>query len=172
MRTIILAAAAAALAIGGFARARDIQDGKLLVKPAKEGKYVVDNATLGKAEFFGFVGDYVESKKITGLLLRDGDHATDEQKHIVAITAQTQKINAFIEISRKEIALVEPTPSAPATPPPADNVTPVAPAAPVAAAPATPATPATPDTPATPAAPVTATAPDTSAAPSAAPTSH
>lgn len=126
MRNIILAAAAAALAIGSAAQARDVQDGKLLVKPAKGGTYIVDNAKLGKAEFFGVVGDYVETKKITGIMLRDGDNATDEQKHIVAITAKTQKIDAFMELGGKEVALVDPLPAAPSTPPPADDVTPVA----------------------------------------------
>jgi len=125
MRKLILAAAVAALALGGAAQARDVQDGKLQVKPAKENKYIVDNSKLGKAEFFGVVGDYVETKKITGITLRDGANATDEQKHIVSITAKTQKIDAFVEIDGKEIALVDPLPSAPATAPAMDDVTPV-----------------------------------------------
>ena len=56
---------------------------------------------MGKAEFFGYVGDFVDSKKITGILLLKGDKATDEQKHVVAITAQTQ----HIDTARKNPAL-------------------------------------------------------------------
>jgi len=158
MRKPLLASVAFCALAGAFfsAQARDIQDGKLLVKPAKDNKYIVDSNKLGKAEFFGVVGDYVETKKITGIMLRDGANATDEQKHIVAITAKTQKIDAFVELDGKEIALVDPLPSAPTTPPPADDVTPVTPATP--ATPASPATPATTDTPATAATPVAAPA--------------
>ena len=72
---------------------------------------------LGKAEFFGFVGDFVETKKITGIVLLKGDKATDEQKHVVAITAQTQHIEAFIDLGGKVQPLVDPTPSKPAAPP-------------------------------------------------------
>lgn len=169
MRKPVLVSVAFCALLGASlgAPARDIQDGKLLVKPAKENKYIVDNSKLGKAEFFGVVGDYVETKKITGITLRDGANATDEQKHIVAITAKTQKIDAFVEIGGKEIALIDPLPSAPATPPPADDVTPVVPA--TSAAPATPATPSTAAVPAAPAATATSTEATT---PAAAPASH
>ena len=125
MRNMILAAAMVAFAMGGAAQARDVQDGNLLVKPSKDGKYVVDNAKLGKAEFFGYVGDYVDNKKITGIMLRDGGNASDEQKHVVAITAKTQKIDAFIDIGGKEQPLVDPLPPAAPAPPPLDDVTPV-----------------------------------------------
>src|SRR4051794_21260033 len=125
MRNIILAAAVAAFALGSAAHARDVQDGKLQVKPSKDGKYIVDAAKLGKAEFFGYVGDYVDNKKITGIMLRDGGNATDEQKHIVALTAKTQKIDAFIEIGGKEQTLIDPVPAAAEAPPPMDDVTPV-----------------------------------------------
>jgi hypothetical protein len=149
MRKLFVTVAFCALAGAVLsAQARDIQDGKLQVKPAKEGKYIVDNAKLGKAELYGFVADYIETKKITGIVLRDGGNATDDQKHIIAITAKAQNIDAFVEIGGKEIALVDPMPAAPATPPPVDNVTPVTP-------PATPAMPATPASPATPAASAT-----------------
>jgi hypothetical protein len=97
--------------------ARAIVDGRLQVEPASDNRYIVDNSKLGKAEFFGFVGDFVASKKITGILLLKGDKATDEQKHVIAITAQTQAIEAFIDLGGKVQPLVDPTPSKPATPP-------------------------------------------------------
>jgi len=97
--------------------ARAIVDGRLQVEPASDNRYIVDNSKLGKAEFFGFVGDFVESKKITGIVLLKGDKATDEQKHVVAITAQTQHIEAFIDLGGNVQPLVDPTPSKPAAPP-------------------------------------------------------
>ena len=100
--------------------ARAIVDGRLQVEPAADNRYIVDNSKLGKAEFFGFVGDFVESKKITGIVLLKGDKATDEQKHVVAITAQTQHIEAFIDLDGKVQPLVDPIPSKPAAPPAVD----------------------------------------------------
>jgi hypothetical protein len=97
--------------------ARAIIDGRLQVEPTGDNKYIVDNSKLGKAEFFGFVGDFVDGKKITGILLLKGDKATDEQKHVVAITAQTQHIEAFIDLGGKVQPLVDPIPSKPAAPP-------------------------------------------------------
>jgi hypothetical protein len=97
--------------------ARAIIDGRLQVEPAADNRYIVDNSKLGKAEFFGFVGDFVDGKKITGILLLKGDKATDEQKHVVAITAQTQHIEAFIDLGGKVQPLVDPTPSKPAAAP-------------------------------------------------------
>ena len=112
------------LAIGAFlmaatvaVAARAIVDGRLQVEPASDNRYIVDNSKLGKAEFFGFVGDFVDGKKITGILLLKGDKATDEQKHVVAITAQTQHVEAFIDLGGNVQPLVDPIPSKPAAPP-------------------------------------------------------
>jgi len=128
MRTTIILSAALALSLASAAGAREIQDGKLQVKPVKDSKYQVDAAVLGKAELFGYVGDYVADKKITGITLRDGAKASVEQKHIIAITAQAQHIDAFVEVDGKESPLVDPTPAAVAAPPPVDYAKPVAPA--------------------------------------------
>ncbi len=89
------------------------------------GRTIVDASKMGKAEFFGYVGDFVDSKKITGITLIKGDKATDEQKHVVAVTAQTQHIEAFIDIGGKVQPLVDPTPSQkPAAPPPVEQQAP------------------------------------------------
>ena len=117
--------AALALCLGAVSvHAREIQDGKLLVKPYKDTQYKTDLAVLGKAEFFGYVGDYVADKKITGIVLKDGAKATVEQKHVIAITAQAQHIDAFVEVDGKESPLVDPTPAAVAAPPPVDDAKP------------------------------------------------
>jgi len=121
---VIAAVSAAALIATVSVSARAIVDGRLQVEGAKDGRYVVDGSRLGKAEFFGYVGDFVETKKITGLLLIKGDQATDEQKHIVFITAATQHIDAFIDQGGKVQPLVDPTPAAAATPPGVDGQAP------------------------------------------------
>ncbi|HSC12038.1 MAG TPA: hypothetical protein VLC97_13775 [Rhodanobacteraceae bacterium] len=119
MRKILmtLAIGASLMAATVVVAARAIVDGRLQVEPASDNRYIVDNSKLGKAEFFGFVGDFVDGKKITGILLLKGDKATDEQKHVVAITAQTQHIEAFIDLGGKVQPLVDPTPSKPAAAP-------------------------------------------------------
>ena len=121
---ITLAIGTVLMAAAFTVAARPIVDGRLQVEPTGDNKYIVDNSKLGKAEFFGFVGDFVDSKKITGILLLKGDKATDEQKHVVAITAQTQHIEAFIDLGGKVQPLVDPTPSKPAAPPAVEGQTP------------------------------------------------
>jgi hypothetical protein len=119
MRKSILSATAVALfCLAGSSQARDpITDGKLQIKPVKDNQFEVGEYRFGKAEFFGYVGDLKDSKKITGLLLKQGEKATAEQKHVVFITAQTQQIEAFIELNGKAAPLVEE--AAPAAPAPA-----------------------------------------------------
>ena len=118
MRKILMTLAIGASLVATVAvAARAIIDGRLQVEPTSDNRYIVDNSKLGKAEFFGFVGDFVDGKKITGILLLKGDKATDEQKHVVAITAQTQHIEAFIDLGGSVQPLVDPIPSKPAAPP-------------------------------------------------------
>ena len=125
MKRLITFGIFATLAFANAACARAIVDGRLQVEPAADNKYIVDASKMGKAEFFGYVGDFVDSKKITGMTLIKGEKATDEQKHVVFITAQTQHIEAFSDIGGKIQPLVDPTPSQkPAAPPPVDQQAP------------------------------------------------
>jgi len=125
-RIVVMGICAAAALASSVGSARSIIDGRLQVEPASDGvKYIVDNNKLGKAEFFGYVGDFVDNKKITGIVLLKGDKASAEQKHVVSITATTQHIDAFIDQGGKIQALVDPTPSSqPAVAPPVDNQAP------------------------------------------------
>jgi hypothetical protein len=117
-KSILLPTAVALFCMAAASHARDpIDDGKLLVKPFGTTQYEVGEYRLGKAEFFGYVGDLRDSKKITGILLKRGDKASAEQKHIVAETAKTQVIDAFIELDGKIVPLVDD--AAPAGVPPA-----------------------------------------------------
>ena len=125
MKRIFALGICAALACANAAFGRAIVDGRLQVEPASDNKYIVDASKMGKAEFFGYVGDFVDSKKITGIVLLKGDKATDEQKHVVFVTAQTQHIEAFIDLGGKVQPLVDPTPSQkPAAPPPVEQQAP------------------------------------------------
>jgi len=130
MRPIVIMGICAAFAFANVASARAIVDGRLQVEPTKDNKFIVDTAKLGKAEFFGYVGDFVDSKKITGITLIKGEKATDEQKHVVAVTAATQHVEAFIDLDGKIQPLVDPTPSPkPAAPPALDQQAPAPPPA-------------------------------------------
>ncbi|HEY2395145.1 MAG TPA: hypothetical protein VGH81_04060 [Rudaea sp.] len=124
MRRIMLLGSCAALALANLAFGRPIVDGRVQVEPSGNTKYIIDNNKFGKAEFFGYVGDFVDSKKVTGIVLLKGEKASDEQKHVVAITAATQHIDAFIDLGGKIQPLVDPTPSKPAPPPTLDQQAP------------------------------------------------
>ncbi len=116
MRKFITTAIAVALfCLAGASHARDpINDGKLQVKPVKDNQYEVGEYRLGKGEFFGYVGDLKDSNKITGIVLKQGEKASVEQKHIIAVTAKSQQIDAFIELDGKIVALADD--AAPAAP--------------------------------------------------------
>jgi hypothetical protein len=119
---IAVSFAAISLAAASLAFARDpIRDGKLQVMPAKGDRFEAAEYTLGKAELWGYVSDLKDSKKITGIMLLHGDKATDMQKHLIAITAKAQQLDAFIDLDGKTQPLVDPTPSTDTTPPPIDN---------------------------------------------------
>lgn len=144
-RLITTAIISLGLVTAGSALAREIEDGKLLVYPQKDGKYKAGDVIGDKVTFYGYAGDVWERKHIIGLLLKKGEDATDEQKHIVYVTARQLKIDAFIELGGKEQPLVEaaapaPAPAPAATPAPAAD--PAAVAAPAPAAPPADATPA------------------------------
>lgn len=130
-KSTVMSAAIALFFVAGASHARDaINDGNLQVRPIKNSQYEAGEYRFGKAELFGYVGDLKDNKKITGIVLKQGDKASDEQKHIIAETAKTQQIEAFIELDGKLQPLVDPTPAASVAPPPIDAQAPVAQSAP------------------------------------------
>ncbi|MDE2085131.1 MAG: hypothetical protein KGI64_09745 [Xanthomonadaceae bacterium] len=111
----IVVAAAASLFVCAAAFAGDaIDDGHLLVKPAKNNTFATGEFIMGKAELFGYIGDLKDRKKITGIVLRDADRATPEQKHLLVVTAQAQKIDALVDEHDKLVPLVDPLAATPA----------------------------------------------------------
>jgi hypothetical protein len=99
------------LALSGYAR--DSVDGnRVVVTPYKDGTFMTGEYRFGKAELFGYIGDLKDTKKVTGILLRDGNKATAEQKHLIAQIAKAQELDAVIELDGKQQPLVDPTPAA------------------------------------------------------------
>jgi hypothetical protein len=121
-KLIVLSFAVVSLIAATSAFARDpIKDGKLMISPAKADHFEAAEYTLGKAELYGYVSELKDSKKITGIVIMHGDKATDMQKHLIAITAKAQQIDAFIDLDGKTQTLVDPTPSPDTTPPAIDD---------------------------------------------------
>lgn len=114
----LIAALAASLLVASAACARDaIDDGHLLVKPAKNNTFSTGEFVMGKAELYGYLGDLKDSRKITGIVLRDADRATPEQKHLLVIAAQAQKLDALVEEHGKLEPLADPMAATAATAP-------------------------------------------------------
>lgn len=109
MRKPILAAAAALLSIASIGHARDSLDGdRIVVTPYKDGMFATGEYRFGKAELFGYIGDLKDHHKVTGLLLREGNKATPEQKHLLAEIAKAQELDAVIVLDGREQPLVDP----------------------------------------------------------------
>lgn len=90
-----------ALFLSGLAQAADIRDGRAIVTPAKQDRYKIDSYTFGKAELFGYISELKETKKITGIVLKNGrsesSKATDEQRHSVASIGNTLHLETFTQ---------------------------------------------------------------------------
>ena len=91
--------------LGGLAHAASIRDGKVVVTPAKEDRYNIDSYTFGKAELFGYISDLKETRKITGIVLKNGRgsdaKATDEQRHSIASIGDTLQLETFTQEGRE-----------------------------------------------------------------------
>ena len=96
---------AASVLLGAFmasaVHAGDIRDGRAIVTPMKDDQYKIDSYTFGKAELFGYISDLKETKKITGIVLKNGHgddkKATDEQRHSVASIGNTLQLETFTQ---------------------------------------------------------------------------
>lgn len=131
MRNWNIAAACAALGLATAAfAANGIDDGHLLVKPGKNNTFITGAYNMGKAELFGYIGDLKDTQKITGIVLRNADRATPEQKHLLVVTAQAQQIDALVDDNGKLVPLADPlAPPAPAPAPAPASASAPAPAA-------------------------------------------
>ncbi|MEO7014296.1 MAG: hypothetical protein ABI127_08270 [Dokdonella sp.] len=98
------------LFLAGVAHAASIRDGRAIVTPAKGDRYSIDSYTFGKAELFGYMSDLKETKKITGIVLKNGSNkdsqATDEQRHSVASIGNTLQLETFTQDGKELTPLV------------------------------------------------------------------
>jgi len=80
-------------------QAGDIRDGRAIVTPAKQDRYTIDGYTFGKAELFGYISELKETKKITGLVLKNGarekNKASDEQRNSIVSIGSTLQLETF-----------------------------------------------------------------------------
>jgi hypothetical protein len=101
--------AAIALALGlatGVVSARsDVKDGNALVQPAKNDRYAIDGAVMGKAELFGYISDLKDREHLTGVVLKRGGN--DEQRRAIGSIANTLQLKAF-EQEGGELVPIEP----------------------------------------------------------------
>jgi hypothetical protein len=97
----LLVLLALGLFLAGVAEAGSIRDGRVMVTPAKEERYKIDSYTLGKAELFGYISELKETKKITGIVLKNGrskdSQASDEQRHSIASIGNTLQLETFTQ---------------------------------------------------------------------------
>lgn len=105
----VLMAAVAGLMLATTVHATDIKDGRAIVTPAKEGRFSIDAFTFGKAELFGYISDLKETKKITGIVLKEKkgrDVATDEQKRAVGSIGNTLQLETFVQQGKELVPIV------------------------------------------------------------------
>ncbi|WP_440223085.1 hypothetical protein ACQQ2N_18700 [Dokdonella sp. MW10] len=93
---LALGALLAALFLAGAVQAADVKDGRAMVTPAKDDRYSIDGFTFGKAELFGYISDLKDTKKITGIVLKNGKKASDEQKRVIGSVGKGLQIEAFV----------------------------------------------------------------------------
>lgn len=117
MRIAVLAFGLAAMSVA-FARS-DIRDGNAIVAPAKNDKFSIDGATMGKAELYGYMGDLRDREQFTGIVLKSGGN--DEQRRVIGSIARTLGLKAFEQdggdLKPIDLAVTAATPA----PPPIDN---------------------------------------------------
>jgi hypothetical protein len=119
-RTITLLAAALGLVFAGTSLARDIEDGRLIIKITKDGKYQVGDAlTVDKVGMYGAVGGFYQegvdkNKPLKGILVKKAEKANDEQKHMIYVTGKRMSLPVYLDVDGKEQVYTEPEPAAPA----------------------------------------------------------
>lgn len=96
MKRILIALFAALLSFSALA-ARDVKNGNAYVKPVDGDKFLFDGNPLGKNMLMSSLQELKDADKISGVVLRNADKASDEQRRLLKIIADYLKINAFVE---------------------------------------------------------------------------
>ena len=121
-RTLFALTVALGLIAAGSVHARDIEDGKLIIKITKEGKYQVgDSVLVDMVGMYGAVGGFFQDgkdkgKPLQGLLVKKAEKANDEQKHMIYVTGKNMALPVYLDMDGKEILYSEPEPAPAAAP--------------------------------------------------------
>jgi len=131
-RSNTILAALLGLALVATASARDIEDGRLIIKITKDGKYQVGDAvTVDKVGMYGAVGSFYQegvdkNKPLKGIIVKKAEKANDEQKHMIYVTGKRMSLPVYLDMDGKEQVYSEPEPAPPAAPAAAPAAAPVA----------------------------------------------
>lgn len=90
------------------ALAADVKDGNAWIKALPKDQYQIDRTPMGKNMLTGYLQELKDSKHITGLVLRNPDDASSEQKRLLRIMADYLQIEAYSADGGK----LEPLPAA------------------------------------------------------------
>lgn len=93
-----------ALCLAPVVHAGSIRDGRAIVTPVDSDRYKIDSYTFGKAELFGYISELKETKKITGIVLKNGrsdsSKASDEQRRSIVSIGNTLQLETFSQDGR------------------------------------------------------------------------
>lgn len=122
-RTLVILTTALGLVAAGTGFARDIEDGRLIIKITKDGKYQVGDAvTVDKVGMYGAVGSFYQegvdkNKPLKGILVKKAEKANDEQKHMIYVTGKRMSLPVYLDMDGHEQVYSEPEPAPPAAAP-------------------------------------------------------
>ncbi|MCU7372913.1 hypothetical protein [Tahibacter amnicola] len=87
--------------------AKDIKDGNAYVKAVEQDQFLFEGNPLGKNMLLGSLQGLKDEGKITGVVLRNADKATDNHKHLLKVIADYLKIAAYTESNNQLTPLGE-----------------------------------------------------------------
>jgi len=122
-RSTTVLAALLGLGLAATASARDIEDGRLIIKITKDGKYQVGDAvTVDKVGMYGAVGSFYQegvdkNKPLKGILVKKAEKANDEQKHMIYVTGKRMSLPVYLDMDGHEQVYSEPEPAPPVAAP-------------------------------------------------------
>jgi len=76
-------------------QAADVKEGNAWVKAMAKDQFQIDGTPMGKNLLTGYLQELKESKHVTGLVLRNPDEASAEQKRLLRIIADYLQIRAY-----------------------------------------------------------------------------
>lgn len=98
--------------------AKDVKGGKVIITPAKDDKFKVNEYEFAKAQLYGYLGDLRDSQGLKTVVFKKADKASEEQLRSISSIARHLEIEA---VDSKGNNLIRPaTVEAPAEAKPAE----------------------------------------------------